>query len=74
MESSVDDKYYGYIRVSTQIQADEGISLENQRKKIEAWGIMNDKVLVKIFADQVNRLDFATIHELVSLDRELQLL
>jgi predicted site-specific integrase-resolvase len=30
-------KAIGYIRVSTQKQADEGVSLDAQRAKIEAW-------------------------------------
>ncbi len=45
-------KYYGYVRVSTSMQVDDGLSLENQRKKIEAWGIMNDQTLIKIYADE----------------------
>lgn len=52
MEIPLKDSYYGYVRVSTQMQADEGISLENQEKKIEAWGVLHDKVLVKTYADR----------------------
>lgn len=42
---------YGYTRVSTTMQAEEGISLEHQMKKIEAWTVMNDCILVQVFSD-----------------------
>lgn len=45
-------KAYGYTRVSTLIQADEGISLENQKKKINGWCDLNDYELVKIYSDE----------------------
>ena len=32
----------GYIRVSTEGQAVEGVSLETQRAKIESWCVAND--------------------------------
>ena len=32
----------GYIRVSTAGQVDEGVSLDAQRAKIEAWCLLND--------------------------------
>ena len=41
----------GYIRVSTQGQADEGVSLAAQRAKIEAWCSLNDAELVAVFED-----------------------
>lgn len=41
----------GYIRVSTEEQAREGISLENQRGKIEAYCRLNDLELVQILKD-----------------------
>ncbi len=41
----------GHIRVSTQGQADEGISLEAQKAKIEAWCTVNDYSLVDVFVD-----------------------
>ena len=44
-------KAIGYIRVSTQGQADEGVSLAAQRTKIEAWCIANDMELVAVFED-----------------------
>ena len=44
-------KAIGYIRVSTQGQADEGVSLSAQRAKIEAWCIANDMELAAVFED-----------------------
>ena len=44
-------KVIGYIRVSTQGQADDGVSLEAQRTKIEAWCSLNDAELVAVFED-----------------------
>src|SRR5271157_107493 len=44
-------KAVGYIRVSTDEQAREGISLENQRVKIEADCGLNDLELVEIIED-----------------------
>ena len=42
----------GYVRVSTEDQAREGISLENQRKKIELYAELNGLVLNEIVADE----------------------
>ena len=41
----------GYIRVSTQEQAAEGVSLAAQRARIEAWCIANEFTLTAIFSD-----------------------
>ena len=41
----------GYIRVSTEQQADEGISLEAQRAKIAAWCEINDYQLAQVCVD-----------------------
>jgi site-specific DNA recombinase len=41
-----------YIRVSTVGQAQDGVSLEVQRAKIEAWASLNDARLVGVFADE----------------------
>ncbi len=41
----------GYIRVSTQDQADSGVSLEAQRAKVEAYGTMHDLKLVEVIED-----------------------
>ena len=45
-------KAIGYIRVSTQKQAVEGVSLDAQRAKIEAWCPANDYELAGIHCDE----------------------
>lgn len=45
-------KAVGYIRVSTEEQAREGVSLDNQREKIELYCRMNDFALTGIEADE----------------------
>jgi site-specific DNA recombinase len=45
-------KAIGYIRVSTEEQAREGVSLDMQRDKIAAWVNLHDAELVKICADE----------------------
>ena len=40
-----------YIRVSTDEQATEGVSLAAQRKKLEAWCLANDCELLEVHAD-----------------------
>ena len=40
-----------YIRVSTQDQANEGVSLDAQEAKIKAWCLLNDYTLDKVFVD-----------------------
>lgn len=44
-------KAVGYIRVSTEGQAEKGISLEAQRAKIEAYAALKDLSLVEIIED-----------------------
>lgn len=44
-------KAIGYVRVSTEEQAREGISLENQRTKIQAYCRLHDMVLADIIED-----------------------
>lgn len=44
-------KAIGYIRVSTEKQADEGVSLDAQRGKIEAWCKANDYELAGVYVD-----------------------
>lgn len=44
-------KVYGYVRVSSVGQAVEGISLDAQRAKIEAWCVANDAELAGVFVD-----------------------
>lgn len=41
----------GYIRVSTEGQAQDGVSLEAQRAKIQAWCKLNDYTLVAVHVD-----------------------
>ena len=41
----------GYIRVSTEGQAEEGVSLDTQREKIEAWAKLHDEPEVVIYQD-----------------------
>jgi DNA invertase Pin-like site-specific DNA recombinase len=41
----------GYIRVSTDKQAEQGVSLEAQRKKLEAYAALYDIELVRIIVD-----------------------
>ena len=43
---------YGYIRVSTAGQADNGVSLDAQREKIETWCKANGFRLVEVFTDR----------------------
>jgi len=44
-------KAIGYIRVSTEQQADEGVSLAAQKAKIAAWCAVNDYHLAEVFVD-----------------------
>ena len=41
----------GYIRVSTDGQAQDGVSLDAQRAKIEAWAMLNDYELAAVHVD-----------------------
>src|SRR5438128_1777657 len=41
----------GYVRVSTEVQAAEGVSLEAQRGRIEAWCIANGYELAGLHVD-----------------------
>jgi len=45
-------KAIGYLRVSTQGQVDDGVSLKAQRVKINAWCEVNDYELVSVFVDE----------------------
>jgi len=42
----------GYVRVSTEGQVVDGVSLEMQRQKIQAWTALHDGELVDIYADE----------------------
>ncbi len=41
----------GYVRVSTEGQANEGVSLDAQKARIEAWAIANGRKLEHIYTD-----------------------
>lgn len=41
----------GYIRVSTEGQANDGVSLEAQEAKIRAYCGLNDMELVEVYVD-----------------------
>lgn len=45
-------KAYGYIRVSTDEQKEEGVSLDAQSEKIKAYAILNDFDLMEIIRDE----------------------
>lgn len=49
----VPERVIGYIRVSTSDQANEGVSLDAQRAKLEAWCAMQGAVLVRASPDEV---------------------
>ncbi len=42
----------GYLRVSTDRQAEEGFGLDVQRRSVQAWARSNDASLVAVFADE----------------------
>lgn len=41
----------GYARVSTELQAQEGVSLESQQAKIRAWCVVNSYTLTSLHVD-----------------------
>jgi len=45
-------KAIGYVRVSTQGQAEDGVSLDAQEAKVRAWGELNGAAEVVIFRDE----------------------
>jgi site-specific DNA recombinase len=45
-------RFIGYVRVSTTDQAEEGVSLEAQRAKLQAWALATDAELVEVVADE----------------------
>jgi site-specific DNA recombinase len=47
-------KATGYIRVSTQGQADEGVSVEMQEAKLRQWAALNDAELVAVYVDELS--------------------
>lgn len=46
------NKAIGYVRVSTEKQAEEGVSLDAQVSKIKAWASLNDYELLHIYKDE----------------------
>ncbi len=46
------NKAIGYVRVSTDKQAEEGVSLEAQVAKIKAWASLNDYELIHVYSDE----------------------
>lgn len=44
----------GYVRVSTEQQGIDGVSLEAQRAKLEAWALANDCNLVAVYVDVIS--------------------
>lgn len=44
-------KVYGYARVSTTGQAQDGVSLEMQKQRIEAWSLANGHELAGVFVE-----------------------
>ena len=44
-------KVFGYVRVSTELQASEGVSLEAQESKIRAWAMLEDAEVAGIWID-----------------------
>ncbi len=64
-------KAYGYTRVSTEEQAKEGVSLNAQKAKIEAFAILKDLNLVEVITDEgmsgkdIDRPGLAKLIELV---------
>ena len=45
-------KVIGYTRVSTQGQVDDGVSLDAQKNKIEAWCMVNDAEIIEVYTDE----------------------
>ena len=50
----------GYVRVSTEQQADSGLSIEAQRRKVEAQAVVSDAELVDVVVD--SRASAKTLH------------
>jgi len=51
MEATSSRLAVGYVRVSTAHQADEGVSLDAQRAKLQAWADLNGFVLADVHVD-----------------------
>lgn len=44
-------RVFGYVRVSTELQASEGVSLEAQESKIRAWAMLEDAEVAGVWVD-----------------------
>jgi site-specific DNA recombinase len=44
-------RVYGYIRVSTTMQSEDGVSLQNQRERVEGWAKANGLTVAEVFTD-----------------------
>jgi site-specific DNA recombinase len=45
-------KAIGYVRVSTEKQVSEGVSIDAQVERIKAWALINDYELVEVYFDE----------------------
>ena len=66
----------GYIRVSTQEQANEGVSLDNQEYKIKAYSDLKDLDLVEIIKDKAKSgkdLNRAGIQRIIKLAKNKEI-
>ena len=43
---------YGYVRVSTTMQVQDGVSLDEQEMRIRAWATMNNMKLMGVYVDK----------------------
>jgi DNA invertase Pin-like site-specific DNA recombinase len=69
-------KAIGYVRVSTEDQAREGVSLENQKAKIRAYAELKDLELVGILEDagiSAKNLNRPGIQEILKLSKSKQI-
>lgn len=61
----------GYVRVSTQKQVSEGLSIEAQTAKIQQWADLHDYELIHLFIDEgisgKNVINRPQLHEALSL-------
>lgn len=68
--TSIPVRAYGYVRVSTDEQAEHGLSLRAQRKKIRDYAALHNLKLVKIYADEGisgRTLDRPSFHALLDI-------
>lgn len=63
---------YGYVRVSTQQQVDEGMSLDIQTRKIKGWAAMSEYEIIEIIPDEGH--SGRTIHKRPGIKRLLEII